>query len=142
MIDPQDVPDVEPQEMLARFIFSNRHIRSSSDTIKPDAFVPHPHTELSAMRHRDAMEHEIWVAGRAIATYQNRTMHGRGDVTANVFLKQDLVVQADPILGHADLPDNPNHANVSGWPRDDKARQRLIALKIAAQARLVHTADQ
>ena len=137
MIDPRDVPAVEAGELLARFILSSRHIRNSNATIRPEAFIPHPHAELSVTRHRDATEQEIWDAGRAIATYQGHTLHGRGDTRASAFLEQDLSVEADPVLRHASLPDNPNHANVTGWPRDDKARQRLLALEIAAQARLV-----
>ncbi len=137
MIDPRHVPDVAPEEMLARFILSRRHIRSSDATIKPDAFVPHPHDELSVTRHKDAAESEVWNAGRAIAEYQQRTLHGRGDVRADVFVERGLSVQADPVQGHATLPDNPNHANVTNWPKDDKGRQKLLALEIAATAKLV-----
>ncbi len=137
MIDPCDVPDIEPKEMLARFILSSRHIRRGDETIKPDAFVPHPRDELSVTRHRNATDNEVWDAGRAVAEVQRRTLHGRGDVVADVFLQQGLSVRSAPVLGHARLPDNPNHANVTGWPKDDKGRQRLLALEIAAQARLV-----
>lgn len=141
MIDARHVPDVEADEPLARFILSSRHIRGSTDGIKPEAFIPHPHTELSMTRHRDATEDEVWAAGTAIATYQQRRLQGRGDVAANAFIKQDLSIQAAPLLGHASLPDNPNHANVTGWPKDDKGQQRLLALEIAAQARLVRPSD-
>ncbi len=142
MIDPRNVPDVEPDETLARFIFSGKHIRSSDDTVKPDAFVPHPRDELSVTRHRDATESEVWDAGRAVAEVRQRTLHGRGDVVADAFFERGLVLHPDPVIGHATLPDNPNHANVMGWPKDDKGRQRLIALQIAAQAKLVRPPDR
>jgi len=137
MIDPHHVPDVKADETLARFILSSRHIRSSDDTIKADAFIPHPSNELSVTRHRDATDGEVWNVGRAVAQVQQRTLHGRGDVVATAFLERGLAVQAAPVIGHASLPDNPNHANVTGWPKDDKARQRLLALQITAQASLV-----
>lgn len=141
MIDARHVPDVEEDELLARFIFSSRHIRGNSDEIKLEAFMPPPHAELSVTRHRDATEDEVWAAGRAIAHLRQRTLHGRGDVIANAFIKQDLSIQAAPLRDHASLPDNPNHANVTGWP-DDKARQRLLAIEIAVQSRLVRPSDQ
>jgi len=137
MIDPQNVPEIEPDEELARFIFSSRHLRTSDNTIKPDAFLPPPDAELSVTRHRDASESELWSAGRAVAESRQRTLYGRGDVVADVFLERGLELHADPIIGHANLPDNPNHANVTGWPTDDRARQLLLALEIAAQANLV-----
>lgn len=142
MIDPRHVPDVEPDETLARFILSSRHIRSSDDTIKPDAFIPHPSNELSVTRHRDATDDEVWNVGRAVAEVQQRTLHGRGDVVAAAFLERGLALQAAPVIGHARLPDNPNHANVTGWPKDDKGRQRLLALGVAAQAKLVRPSDR
>ena len=138
MIDAHDVPEVEPDERLARFVFSSRYIRRGDNTIKPDAFVPHPHNELSVTRHRDATESELWNAGRAVAEIRRRKLYGRGDVDAGAFLERGLGLCADPVIGHAILPDNPNHANVTGWPKDDRGRQRLLALEIAAQAKLVH----
>ncbi len=138
MIDPGRVPAVDASELLARFILSSAHIRASDQTIKPDAFIPHPHLELSVTRHRDASEAELWEAGRAVvaAQRQPRTLHGRGDVAAFAFIPQQLAVRAAPVRDHPALPDNPNHANVIGWP-PDKALQRLKALKIAEQAALV-----
>ncbi|RMF85055.1 MAG: hypothetical protein D6744_02060 [Planctomycetota bacterium] len=141
MIDPRDVPDVEPEEMLARFILSRRHIRRGDDTIKPDAFVPHPRDELSVTRHRDATDDEVWDAGWAVAEVQRRTLYGRGDVGVAAFLEQGLSVDAAPVIGDARLPDNPNHANVTNWP-DEKAQQKRLALEVAAQARLVRPPDR
>ncbi len=137
MIDPRNVPEIERDEVLARFVFSSRHLRMSDNTIKPDAFLPHPHTELSVTRHRDASESELWGAGREVAEFRQRTLHGRGDIVADAFLERDLGLCAAPVIGDANLPDNPNHANVTGWPKNDRGRQRLLALEIAAQAKLV-----
>ena len=105
------------------------------------AFVPHPRDELSVTRHRDATESEVWDAGRGVAEFRRQTLHARGDVVANAFLEMGLSLRADPVVDHANLPDNPNHANVTGWPKEDKGRQRLLALEIAAQAKLVRPRD-
>ncbi len=138
MIDPRNVPEVGSEETLARFILSGRHIRHSDNTIKPDAFVPHPYTELSVTRHRDATEEELWAVGRAIASLREKQqLQGRGDVAATAFVKQGLELCPDPTVGAAGRPDNPNHAIVTGWP-DETDRQRLFAAKIAAAAKLIH----
>lgn len=140
MIDPTHVPDIEADELLARFIVSRRHIRSSDDTIRADAFIPHPYEELSVTRHRDATADELWTIGHIVAERQNKTLHGRGDVSASPIIALGLAVVPDPIVDHPELPDNPNHANVTGWPAGDKDRQRLLALQIAAEATLVRVA--
>jgi hypothetical protein len=127
MIDPANVPDVDSEEPLARFILQSGHIRTSSRTLKPDAFMPHPYHELSVTRHLQATEDEIWSVGKDVANANGKTMHGRGDIRAAVCLAQQLRVNADPI------PDNPNHALVVDWPAD-KPAQKIIALEIAATA--------
>lgn len=138
MIDPGNVREVDANELLARFILFSKHIRANDGTIKPDALIPHPHRELSVTRHIDATQDEIWEAGAAVARARSRTLYGRADVAAHDFMEKLLVVKPDPILDHPSLPDNPNHANVSGWP-DDKGQQRLLAHEIAARASLVRT---
>ncbi len=135
MIDPKSVPAVDSTETLARFILFSNHIRAKDNSIKPDAFLPHPYKELSVMRHRDATTDEIWQVGRAIACMRRRVLHGCGDIAANESLKKGLSLHADPILNREEQPDNPNHALVSDWP-EDKAEQRLLALEIASLARL------
>jgi hypothetical protein len=119
MIDPSDVPDVTADEVVARFIYRSSDIRSSDGTIKPDAFVPRPHAELSVTRHRDASEDELWSVGRNIAEVRGKPLKGRGDVSAGVFLSQGLTVRADPVLNDPRVIDNPNHAVVLGWPAED-----------------------
>ena len=141
MIDPAHVPDVEPDELLARFILFSKHIRREDESIRPDAFVPYPHRELSVTRHRDATDDEVWSAGRAVAEVRGRTLYGRADVAAVAFLEQGLSVLPAPVLDHAELPDNPNHANVTEWP-DEKPKQKRIALEVAARAKLVRPPER
>jgi hypothetical protein len=138
MIDLRNVPEVGSEETLARFILSSRHIRHSDNTIRPDAFVPHPYNDLSVTRHREATEEELWAVGRAVASLREKQqLQGRGDVAAMAFVKQGLELHADPVRDEAGRLDNPNHAVVTGWP-NEKDRQKLFALEIAAEAKLVH----
>lgn len=131
MIDPANVPPVDLTELLSRYIFSRHHINQQMRSIKADAFMPHPHQELSVTRNRDATEIEVWRIGRHIATTRAKPLIGRGDVAAALYVQQGLRVAADPI------PGNPNHANVEGWPANDKPRQKAIAQEIAATATFV-----
>lgn len=135
MLDPDDVPPVDPQEMLSRFILSSRHFNRHSCTLKADAFVPHPHQELSVTRDREAAIEEIRQAGTEVAKKRGKTLFGRGDALAATYIGQDLEPTAAPING------NPNHVNVIGWPMEKHA-QKLIAKEIAAVARLVEFPEE
>lgn len=130
MIDSANVPVVASHETLARYVLSGNHIRAANQTLKPDAFIPPPHGSLSVTRHLSATEDELWAVGKDIARSRVRTLHGRGDVGATVCINQDLAVEADPV------GDNPNHANIVGWPADKPAR-KIIAQEIAAAAKFV-----
>ncbi|MBI1902177.1 MAG: hypothetical protein HYS13_13840 [Planctomycetia bacterium] len=130
MIDPANVPAVGTEKLLARYVLQRSHIRRSNQTVKPDAFMPHPHTDMSVTRHWSATEAELWSVGEAVADASGKTLHGRGDIRAEICVGQALSVIADP------TPDNPNHANVAGWPTD-KPRQKAVAQEIAATAQYV-----
>lgn len=132
MLDPANVPDVERSETLSRFVVSRRHIRSSNDTVKADAFIPHPYEELSVNRDRDSSDEETWNAGFVVAQKLGRTLHGRADALAATFQSQQLATVAAPI------PGNPNHVNVCSWP-PGKPEQILKAKEIAEKAKLIRT---
>ena len=119
-------------ERLARFILNRTHIRQDR-TVKQDAFIPHPHRDLSVTRHLQLSEAQLWEIARGVARQTSKRLHGRADVEAAVFLRQELRIIADPIL-----PENPNHANVTGWPAE-KPAQKIIAQQIAAAAGKVLT---
>jgi hypothetical protein len=127
MIDPAAVPAVSGDELLARFVLQSKHIRRSNMTLRPDAFVPFPHVDLSVSRHLQATEDELWSIGEVVAHQIGRTLYGRADVSASICLRQSLTVSAAPIEA------NPNHADISGWP-SDYDMQKAIALEIAAAA--------
>ena len=130
MIDPTHVPPIGADELLARYIFQKSHIRASDRTVKPDAFIPNPHSDLSVTRHVMASEAEIWNVGLDVANLRGKILYGRGDVSAGECAKLKLTVQPAP------LANNPNHATVAGWP-DDKPLQKIIAQQIAAVASFV-----
>jgi hypothetical protein len=130
MIDPSQVPNVSADEVLARFVLQSSHIRSSNGTVKADAFIPHPHRDLSVTRHLQATADELWAVGEAVATATGKALHGRADIKADVCADNNLTVHAAPV------EDNPNHANISSWP-DGKPLQKIIAQIIAATAKLV-----
>jgi len=131
MLDPTNVPAVEPNELLARYIFSKRHFSQENRRVKAGAFLPASNGELSVTRHREATQDELWQVGHDIAQVRDLTFHCRGDVLSSTCASQRLNVEAAPIEG------NPNHANVVGWPMEDKAAMKLIAEEIAVAAKFV-----
>jgi hypothetical protein len=130
VLDPNRIPPVEPDEQLARFILCSVHIRTSNQTAKPEAFMPHPHVELSVTRHREATVDELWKEGERVAHLRAKTLYGRADVNAEVVIDQELKIAAKPI------PENPNHADVIDWPAE-KPAQKIKALEIAAKSQFL-----
>ena len=129
MINPEDVPPVDSEETLARYIMYKNHIREDK-SIRQDAFIPYPNNILSVTRHRETVGNEIWKVGQKVASVRKRTLYGRGDLLASICLQEKLRVIANPIQG------NPNHADISDWPTD-KPAQKAIAQALSARATLV-----
>lgn len=127
MIDPEKVLPVEDSELLARYVTQSGQFRPSDHTVKPDLFMPHPRSELSVTRHLNATEEEIWAVGIDVSTALSRTLYGRADIQASDCRIDSLRVVEKP------LANNPNHADVEGWPLQ-KQDQKAIALKLAASA--------
>ncbi|MGH7996471.1 MAG: hypothetical protein ACREFX_08980 [Opitutaceae bacterium] len=121
----EPVPAVADEEQLARYVYFKGHVRADQ-TVRPDAFIPHPHLELSVTRHRRLEEAAIWRIGARIGAARSIPLVGRADVLASDFRLQTLTVNPDPIQG------NPNHARVAGWPRD-KPAQKNLAQRIVSQ---------
>lgn len=128
MIEDNPVPEVEDYELLARYIVSSKEFRKIDNTVKPQAFIPYSHVELSVTRHRDATDDELWQIGRDVAKQRSKNLYGRTDIIAYKCREADLTVVPDPLL-----PENPNHANLIGYP-PAKEDQLSIALKIAETA--------
>jgi hypothetical protein len=124
MIEPECL--VGDDELLARFVLSEGHVRADG-TIKPDPFIPYKHTELSVTRHIGLDMSQIWTSGQTVAAQVTRRLIGRADAIARLYRSLKLDVEAAPVVG------NPNHANVTGWPKD-KPAQKVLALLIAREA--------
>lgn len=120
---------VADQESLSRYILFGSHIRQNN-TIRPDAFIPYPHPDLSVTRHGDLNIAGIWRIGEIVAKDRDKTLKGRADTLSGAYLGKTLQTIEAP------TPDNPNHINVTGWP-PDKPSQKIIALEISAQSSFI-----
>lgn len=118
---------VAADERLARFILFSKWFRSDA-TVRPEAFMPYPHVDLSVTRHQSLSEQEIWAVGEGVAAVRRATLYGRADIYVADILKQSLKVVAAPVQS------NPNHANIIDWP-EKKPVQKIIALQLAAVAK-------
>lgn len=118
---------VTDDELLARFVLFSKWFRLD-ETIRPEAFIPHPHVDLSVTRHQLLAENEIWAIGQHVADGRGLTLYGRADICATDVLRQSLSIKAAPV------PNNPHHANIVGWP-EQKPAQKMVALQLAAAAK-------
>jgi hypothetical protein len=125
MIDPLNIPPVADNELLARFIV-NSNERRSDGSVTPKLFLPYSRVDLSVNRHRDATEEETWSIGRKVAAQRGKTLYGRADIRATACRISPLDVLPRPIL-----PENPNHADIVGFPLA-KEDQLSLAEKLAA----------
>lgn len=124
---------VSDDEEVARYVLFSRWVRSSDQSVRPDAFTPNPNDrELSVTRHVDISERELWDHGLSVARQSMRTLHGRADLGTSVARAQGIEVSADPI------PENPNHACLVGWPPEsEKALLKAITQELADNAQYV-----
>ncbi len=72
MIDPENVPPVELDETVARFVLASKASRLvfEDGKAKPQLFYPYKHVELSVNRHLNCTEDEIWQFGRGVVSLQ------------------------------------------------------------------------
>lgn len=123
-------------ETVARFIYSTNHYAASKRRVKPTAFDPTPHPELSVAHSTGLSDPEIWRLARQTLTLDTvRTaVYARADIRVAEFLAIKLKTIRD---------DHPfeRHANVSGWPEiaDQNERKRTwkgLALRLADKSEL------
>ncbi|HMO16192.1 MAG TPA: hypothetical protein PKD64_19385 [Pirellulaceae bacterium] len=125
MIDPENIPSIADNELLARFIVYSDEKRSDG-SVKHKVFLPYKLVELSVNRHREATLEETWQVGFDVAKERQRTLYGLVNIRASSCRIDTLHVLPAPIL-----PKNPNHANISGYPAA-KEDQMALAKKLAA----------
>lgn len=126
MLDHDNIPPVENHEIVTRYLLNKRNIRADK-TINPNEFIPYKYVDLSVNRHLSCDETEIWYFGDQVAEKRVLKLLGRTDISVDNCSVDSLSVEACP------LPDNPNHADIKGYP-PDKADQKALAVKIAAAA--------
>lgn len=135
---PSGLPvEVADEETLARFVLSSRN-RSWTEKdgwrIKPPAFIPDPHDDLSVSRVGDLPESEIKSYGKPVAEKQGKTLYGAALVSAGLVRSISLEVESDE--------GPPRHANVVRWPKESdpkeqKSKRQLLAAELASEARFV-----
>lgn len=128
MIPEDDVPEIAPNELLARFILHSNEMRKDG-SVTEKLFLPYKQVELSVNRHRQATTEETWSIGAKIAVDRGKKLYGRADVKTDSCRFEPLSVLKDPII-----PGNPNHALIVGFPPPPrKEDQMAIAKRLAAE---------
>ena len=125
MINPDYIPDVADNELLALFIVNGIEKRADGK-VSHKLFMPYRWVDLSVNRHREATLEETWLVGSDVAKQRSKTLFGLANIRANKCRIETLNVIPDPIL-----PGNPNHANITGYPAA-KEDQMAIATELAA----------
>jgi len=136
MIDPDNVPAVDLDETVARYVLASKVSRLVFEDggAKPQLFYPYKHVDLSVNRHLDCTQEEVWRFGNGVAEHQGKTLQGRFDISVNDCTIGSLKVEASQIKDHpSGVPDNPNHADVIGFP-ETKADQKVLGLNLAEKA--------
>jgi hypothetical protein len=91
--------------------------------------MPAPDGQTSVFRISDLTDSEIWdIGARFVAQKRDKPLLGRADIIASDVLNNSLELKAAP-------DPHPRHTNITGWP-EDKSKQKLIAMKLAANAQL------
>ena len=115
-------------EILSRFVLKKDWFRPSDNSVRYAAFLPNPKNgETSVFRISGISDKEVWdIGNREVAKDPNRPILGRADISASNAVAKGLEV----------LPCEPpeRHANIIGWP-EEKSKQKLFALELAAEAR-------
>ncbi len=125
MMDPDHIADVADNELLARFIVNSNEKRTDG-TVSHKLFMPYKWVELSVNRHREAPMEETLQVGFDVAGERQKTLYGLANIRAGLCRIETLDLIPAPIL-----PENPNHANITGYPAA-KEDQMAIANQLAA----------
>ncbi|MBC8413193.1 MAG: hypothetical protein ISR96_07035 [Nitrospira sp.] len=128
------MPPIDHLEDLSRFILDKRHWFKTDNPpvqsrVKYVVFLPNPNNgETSVFRTSDIEDELIWSIGdREVSAHREKPILGRVDIAVAVVISKDLeVISSEP-------PER--HANITSWS-DEKSNQKLIALELAAKARL------
>lgn len=84
--------EITTSENLSRFIFSRNHIRSSNNTVKYAAFLPHINGETSVFRTSGLTDNLTWDIGAEIEKKRTQNLKGRADINSLSVIKNKLKI--------------------------------------------------
>ncbi len=120
---------VSPSEPTSRFITQKKWIKSSTNTVRHNAFMPNKDGEVSIYRTNGLDEPQIYDIGqRYMAGILGKPLIGRAEIFVSDIMKHGLVVDIAPIP-------HPRHANITNWSQD-KLKNRATAMELASDANL------
>lgn len=113
-------------EVVARYIFFSKYIRSSNNTVKWSAFMPsEKDNETSVFRISGLSDQEIWkMANEEVVPNQTNTLKGRADIPSSD-------VMTNLILSFSEPPYR--HAAIIGWSTD-KSKNMSLAMELEEKA--------
>jgi hypothetical protein len=125
-----------PDELVTRYIYSERNIRKSEKRPKRGAFDPSPHMELSVVHSSGLTETEVWELGEQTkgSTPGRRNIYARADIPVQTLMDVKLRALRD---------DKPfiRHTSVIDWPlgsdgNEAKALWLQICLELSEDHRI------
>ncbi len=125
-----------PDELVTRFIYSERNIRKSTKRPKRGVFDPSPHMELSVTHSTGLSENDIWELGKQTI--------GNAPGRSKIYARADIPVQSlTDVKLRALRDDKPfiRHTSVIDWPlrsdgNDTKALWLQICLELSEDHRV------
>ncbi|HUY81495.1 MAG TPA: hypothetical protein VMU92_07210 [Acidobacteriaceae bacterium] len=116
--------ELEPHDLVSRFIYSSRAFSAQHGFAKPGAFNPEPYSKLSVFHSTGLSDKEIWGNGRKTLSAQRGRdkIYCRADLSVAIFISHLLKVIRD---------DDPfeRHTSVVGWPNNANPDQRKADVK-------------
>lgn len=120
-----------PDDLLARFLFSQKHFKQTQSRATPDAFMPPKDLQLSVSLISGLLANAVWDLGKGVlAQHPQPHLYGRADINVAAVHAQKLKAFRDD--------DPPRHVNVVGWPSYSEGKDviKSIAQELARAATL------
>jgi hypothetical protein len=123
-----DRGELGPQEMVSRFIYTEKNIKKSEKRPRPNAFEPPDDRQLSTAHSTGLSNESIWLLARNTLGPSRRKVFARADLLVRDLTEHELraVRDNDPFE---------RHTIVVGWPDsadadDRKAKTKEICLAL------------
>lgn len=120
------MPDLDPSEIVSRFLLKDQ-IRRSDATVRHGAFLPsESHLKISVFRLSSLSDQEIWALAAEKVEPTRGPVIGRGNLSVTQIVENKLKVTPDAIP-------NSKHADIVEWP-EERSLRATIAMALAALA--------